>query len=139
MSPGGRMLKRLTAKYVERLHVKKRAEIWDAQTHGLILRVAAGGVKSWCVLGYLRGSRRRVRIGIGRFPRWSLADARQEAGRILQELDRGRMRHRRGDPETDPTATGEALGNACVRAARSEEHTAELQPRVRTGWHLQPG
>jgi integrase len=106
----------------------RRLEIRDTRVTGLILRVSPRGVKSWSVWSRPRAGGKPVRVGIGRWPRWSLKAAREEAERILRELDLG---HRRPRPATidDPLRSMETLGKACLAAL-----APRLSPATMDNW-----
>jgi integrase len=58
-----------------------RVDYFDTVTKGLVLRVAAGGRKSWCLFCTSPRDGKRARIGLGTYPAVGLADAR---GRALE-------------------------------------------------------
>lgn len=64
-----------------------RHEYVDAATPGLWLRVSGRDARVFSVLARVGGRLRRRTLG--RHPRWSLADARAEAGRLLRMVDEG--------------------------------------------------
>lgn len=67
-------------------------ELRDSVVPGLILRVSKTGVKSWCVWGRPKtGYAKPVRVGLGRYPKVTLAKARQRAREVINELERGRV------------------------------------------------
>ena len=80
-----------------------RLEIRDQKTKGLVLRISAGGAKSWSVLYRRRIDGRRRRCTLGQYPEVSLADARDAAlatlARVSRDEDPARDRRR-------PTAAG---------------------------------
>ncbi len=102
----------LTASSVRALRPASRIEIRDTVVPGLILR-ASPTAKVWSVVG---GRRRRLRVTIGRYPRWGLADARDEARRILRALDRGEIPSRRHLADAARTVT--SLAAACLWSRR---------------------
>jgi integrase len=80
---------RLTAQHVESLPAVngQRTDYADTICPGLVLRVSPTGVRSWSVLvgaGHGREARRQARVTIGKLARYSLAEARAEARRILE-------------------------------------------------------
>jgi len=118
----------LTARGVAAARARAKArDIRDADVHGLILRVAPSGVKSWCVWGRRRGSPRPLRIGLGRWPRVSLSRAREQARVILRELEAGHV-VRAAELEED-TRTIALLGKACLDAL-----APRLRPSTRSEW-----
>ena len=64
-----------------------RYDIFDAALRGFGLRVAVSGAKSWFVMRRLNG--RMVRHTIGRYPEWSLAEARDKASDALKRMASG--------------------------------------------------
>jgi integrase len=80
---------KLTAQYIERLQppAAKREEHWDTHVKGLALRVTDKGAKSWIVM--YRQFGKQVRLTVGKYPAYSLADARQEAIGILSAIGKG--------------------------------------------------
>lgn len=60
---------------------------YDDKASGFGLRVTAAGVKSF-VLNYSVAGRER-RVTIGRWPEWSADAAREEAGKLRVEIDKG--------------------------------------------------
>ncbi len=81
------MREALTKQRVASLRSTSRISISDTVCSGLMLRVSPTGVKAWSVVGRLGG--RWIRVAIGPYPRWSLAEAREQARRIKQDLDVG--------------------------------------------------
>jgi hypothetical protein len=83
---------KLTDTGIRALLVKPKGQKthWDDTLKGFGCRVSQGGAKSFVVQ---HGPERRL-ITIGRYPIISLADAREEAKRILAELTLGKHRPR---------------------------------------------
>lgn len=83
---------KLTDTGIRALLVKPKGQKthWDGTLKGFGCRVSQGGTKSFVVQ---HGPERRL-ITIGRYPIISLADAREEAKRILAELTLGKHRPR---------------------------------------------
>jgi hypothetical protein len=81
---------KLTARTVETVTTKEnRVDIADADIRGLQLRVTFKGTKS-CALRYTRSSDgKRRRRTYGKYPRMSLAEARQQALEDLAAVGRG--------------------------------------------------
>jgi integrase len=78
----------LTARSVEALKPRPdRYIIRDAKVSGLELRVSADGAKSWSVRYRVHGVQRRLKLG--KYPRVSLATAREHANRELRKVDGG--------------------------------------------------
>ncbi len=59
----------------------KRYDLYDAALRGFGVRVATSGAKTWFVMRRVNG--RMVRHTIGRYPEWSLAEARDKASEAL--------------------------------------------------------
>ncbi|MEQ1718962.1 MAG: tyrosine-type recombinase/integrase [Hyphomicrobium sp.] len=87
-----------------------RAEIWDSKVPGLGIRVSGHGTRTW-VLMYRFGGRKR-RLGLGRYPVVSLADARKRAHDILNQVAHGH------DPEPATTSTKMGPLNFTIVAER---------------------
>jgi integrase len=95
---------KLTAKRVETAKSspdKDRLDIFDAITPGLSLRITKSGSKSW-VVNYRspverdrRGQSKVKRFTLGKYPRLSLANAREEASEVMRKIAEG------GDPQRD--------------------------------------
>ncbi len=83
---------KLTDTGIRALSVRPKGQktYWDDTLKGFGCRVSQGGAKSFVVQ---HGPERRL-ITIGRYPILSLADAREEARRILAELTLGKHRPR---------------------------------------------
>ena len=93
----------LTSKIVEAIALpvgRKSVEHFDQRTPGLVLRVSAGGAKTWNVIYRHRGRARRLTLG--RYPVISLDDARARAREVL-------CRVTRGDDPADKRSRPEAL------------------------------
>ena len=85
------MAQKLTAIMVEKLRADptKRVEIGDSILPGLYLIVQPSSkAKSWAVRSRVDG--RPIKITIGRFPTFGLAEARAEASNIVRALAEGR-------------------------------------------------
>lgn len=80
---------KLTAKYVENIKPpeKGRLQLWDTALPGFGLRVSEKGKKTWVVMYRSRGRQRRMTLG--RYPTFSLAEARDEARTALRSLEQG--------------------------------------------------
>lgn len=80
--------KKLTGKFVETVKTdKKRQEFCDTSLEGFGLRVTKKGTKTFFVRFRYRGKQERETIG--RYPFYSLADAKDKAREILAEVERG--------------------------------------------------
>ena len=64
-----------------------RDEIWDAKVPGLGLRASAHGTKTFVVMYRLDG--RKCRVTLGRYPIVTLAEARERARDILNQVSKG--------------------------------------------------
>ena len=83
----------LTARFVETVRTEVgRQEFRDRDVDGLELRVTRAGSKTWCVR-YRRQSEQRKRVlTLGRYPAYSLREARDLAREARRVIVRG------GDP-----------------------------------------
>ena len=66
---------------------EQRYDLYDAALRGFGLRVAISGTKSWFVMHRVNG--RMIRHTIGRYPEWSLAEARYKAADALKRMESG--------------------------------------------------
>lgn len=64
-------------------------ELWDAVTPGLALRIHAGGKRSYCVTTRLAPTGKQIRRTIGTTITHRLAEAREEARRIIKDAASG--------------------------------------------------
>jgi integrase len=83
------MRKKLTSKIIEHLKVPgpKRVDVWDTVLQGFGTRVSPTGRKVWFVVARTDGRLRRVTIGT--YPAISLAEAREEARKIISKAQLG--------------------------------------------------
>jgi integrase len=79
----------LLLKNVEPAEPGKRTTIWDATRPAFGCRVTDRGVVSFFVMRRLLGKRQPVRVGLGTYPRVSLAEARKKAAAALAALGEG--------------------------------------------------
>ncbi len=82
---------RLTKRYVERLEPpteKGAAYHYDDALKGFGVRVTAGGVKSFIVETALNGRQRRRTLG--RYPAFTVEQARKEAQDVLRDMSKGK-------------------------------------------------
>ena len=86
----------------------KRIEIFDQKISGLVLRVSGQGRKTW-VLRYRTDNGRQPRFTIGTYPALKLADARDEALKLLAKAKTG------DDPASERRKTRQSVQNAPVR------------------------
>lgn len=73
-----------------------RYDLYDAAIRGFGLRVAVSGAKTWFVMRRVNG--RMVRYTLGRYPEYSLVEARVLAGAALKQMAEGEH-PRRDKPE----------------------------------------
>ncbi|QBK30783.1 tyrosine-type recombinase/integrase [Roseitalea porphyridii] len=84
------MAKALTAVSIDRLKpTEKRQEIADARQPGLYLIVQPSGKKSWAIRYRHPETSKPAKFTIGAYPTIELADAREQAARLLIDVDRG--------------------------------------------------
>lgn len=87
------MAKKLTAAAVERLRPDpgKRLEKPDGVVDGLFLLIQSSGAKGWAFRYRfpVGGKIKTHKITIGSYPAFSLANAREEAGKLRQAVERG--------------------------------------------------
>src|SRR5215467_992945 len=83
------MRKKLSSKIVEHLQTlgPKRMDVWDTVLQGFGTRVSPTGRKVWFVVVRTDGRLRRVTIGT--YPAISLAEAREEARKIMSKAQLG--------------------------------------------------
>jgi integrase len=83
------MRKKLTSKIVEHLKAPgpKRIDVWDTVLQGFGTRVSPTGRKVWFVVVRTGGRLRRVTIGT--YPAISLAEAREEARKVIGKAQLG--------------------------------------------------
>jgi len=106
------MAKVLTAAAVEKIKpTDKRVEIGDAGMPGLWLIVQPSGVKSWAVRYRRAGV--SVKLTIGPWPAFGVADARREAGVVLQQVAKGLDPRRVKQERLHAEATALDFGTAC--------------------------
>ena len=125
------MAQKLTAMMVEKLRADptKRVEIGDSILPGLYLVVQPSSeAKSWAVRSRVDG--RPIKITIGQFPAFGLAEARAEASKIVRALAEGRdPRHDRAEREAEQKrARRETLKAAVVAYLKDRE--GELRPKT---------
>jgi integrase len=115
----------LTAKRVERAKAKGR--YYDTGTsgvRGLCLQVSVGGAKSWLLRYQLDGKKRWM--GLGSFPTFSLAEARERARRERQKLADGidPLQVRRAERAAQRAAAAKAITfkEAAIQFHKLHEH-----------------
>jgi hypothetical protein len=123
----------ITVRRIEALQppANGRIEIRDLVARGLMFRVTAAGTRTWSLYIKVRGRDRRFLIGD--YPAISLAQARERAAKLRQEVREGR------DPvaERRNTAADEAAARAltveAVLARYEALHLARLKDGTRRG------
>ena len=70
---------------------EKRYDLFDAALRGFGLRVATSGAKTWFVMRRVNG--RMVRYSLGRYPEYSLTEARAAAATALKRMTEGEHPH----------------------------------------------
>lgn len=98
--------RKLTAAAVEKLGPPEsgRIEYFDTLLRGFALRITARGSKSWVLFYRVHGRQRRMTIGS--YPMFDLSEAREEARKALQLVEKGqdpaaiREEQRRKRPDT---------------------------------------
>ena len=86
----------------------KRIEIFDQKISGLVLRVSEQGRKTW-VVRYRTENGRQPRFTIGTYPTLKLADALDEALKLLAQVKTG------DDPASERRKTRQSVQSAPVR------------------------
>jgi integrase len=82
---------RLTDPNVKRLPVPAKGSkvYYDGETKGFGCRVTAAGARAYILNYVVKGNGRERRLTIGSATDWRATDAREEAKRLRQEIDRG--------------------------------------------------
>jgi integrase len=75
------------AQSVKPLTTGAQLDVWDTILKGFVLRVSPGGTKTWMVRYQQHGRKRRFKLG--RFPKLTVADARQQARKYLGQVAAG--------------------------------------------------
>lgn len=116
---------KLTDSWLSRTKISKtkRLSYVDALCPGLHVRVSPKGIRTFSVLTRFEG--RLLRVTIGRFPRWSVAQARAEARRLLQSFDGGL------DPRPEPVVVQLSYENLV-----EEYDRRHLQPNTRSADYI---
>ena len=104
----------------------KRIEIFDQKISGLVLRVSGKGRKTW-VLRYRTDNGRQPRFTIGTYPALKLADARDQALKLLAQAKTG------DDPASERRKTRQTVQNAPVRTF-GELFTAYIDASRKGHW-----
>lgn len=126
---------KLTAQRLDSLAPEpdRRVDYWDTDVRGLCVRVSPDGTKSFCVWTRVRGTRRAVRVTLGKYRGaevFGLKHARDKAREVLHQAATG----------TDPAAAkrreraagtfGDLVGSYL------DASEGELRPTTYAGWKL---
>lgn len=114
--------------------VTGRRDYRIAGSRNLVLRVTAGGTKSWSYLFASPATGKRGRVTIGRYPEVGLADAKVRALRLAVEISGGRDPSGRGDAGGQFTLAQLAefyLDEKTNRATRSGRRVAWINEQRR--------
>jgi integrase len=130
---------KLTDKYVASVSAPpgKRLDLFDQQINGLILRVTDQGRKTW-VVRYRTENGRQPRYTLGTYPALKLADARDEAIKLLAQTKIGvdpatERRKVKQKVQSQPIRTFGELADAYLTACeRGEWKPKNKQKRKRT-------
>jgi integrase len=122
--------KKLTDKGLQKLVPvpgQKQTDFWDELTPGFGVRVSYGGRKSFQVLTRVNGKLQRLTIGS--YPRLSLAEARDQAERLLKDAAAG-ISPKDRETEQRHQAQAQRLNSfGAVAAAFMEDHAKGLRSR----------
>jgi integrase len=122
----------LTAALVDRLRRTPprsgRAEIWDAKTRGLCLRISANGVGTWSLRYMPRDGGGYRRITLGPLSALGLADARERVARLRVEVADG------GDPQSARIARRAAAANALTFDRLAQRYLDEYAKPRKVSW-----
>jgi len=81
------MRQELTDAWIRALEVRKRTNVYDAHTPGLVLRATPAGVKTFSV--FYRSNRRKMTLTLGRWPGLTLRGARDATKAALARVALG--------------------------------------------------
>ncbi|MEN5278189.1 site-specific integrase [Brucella sp. TWI432] len=81
---------RLSASFVKGIKVVDRTDYHDTLVHGLSLRVAPTGTKTWNLLYTRESDRTKQRVKIGRYPAIDLEEARSKALKAMSGISEGK-------------------------------------------------
>lgn len=122
---------------------KERVEVWDDKLPGFGVRVSASGTKSFVLMYYTAGKKKRLTLG--RFPMMTLAEARRRAHEALATVAEG------GEPEAKPAVAdvGVSFSSAVEmfvaqhcrrhnRASHAQETERVLRTKFVTSWGERP-
>jgi len=89
-------------------------DLYDAVLRGFGLRVAVSGTKSWFVMHRVNGW--MIRHTIGRYPEWSLAEARYKASDALKRMGSGETPRAPRSPGGKPAIVDMSVVNREIAA-----------------------
>lgn len=110
-----------------------RYELWDAVVPGFGVRVTDKGRKTWFLMFYAHGRRRRMSLGT--YPAKSLADAREDARKALEAVEKGfdpaadKIHQRKTRPQT----FGELAQEYLLRHATPNKRTGKEDEKKLNG------
>jgi integrase len=127
----------------------KPYELRDAGVAGFGLRVSTKGARSWSLVYRPRGSTRQQRVSLGPYPIVSLAQAREEARRLLARVHLGddpALERRQAKAAPVPAPSKPTFADLVARyvQAKQREGKRSLDEDTRTfgkylpGWHTRP-
>ncbi len=112
--------KSFTAQWVENVTaIDTRADYFDQKLPGLGLRVSPSGVKAWFYIYRAKGSPKKIRLTLGRYPALSLADAREIV------LEKSLMVSRGQNPANEQRALKSASDFSDLAVEYIEKHAKE--------------
>lgn len=119
-------------------------EVFDRKEKGLTMRVNSGGTKAFFAVYKIGG--RNCRLGLGRYPTVSLAEARQRAREALAQVARGldpateKLRERKDYQKSlFPAVLDDFIENYAKRKTRSWRQTERILRRAFAGpWRKLP-
>ncbi|THF50757.1 Arm DNA-binding domain-containing protein [Allorhizobium terrae] len=115
------MRKKLTPKLLDNLPPAegKRYEVRDELVTGLRIRISNAGNKVWYLATRVDGVSRRIKLGT--YPVLSLKDAREQAQRILRDIQLGTFQQRDVEPAPEVLTLGDVIPQFITRYA--QRHT----------------
>lgn len=106
---------------------ERQYEVWDAVLPGFGVRVGSRGTKTFIVMVRIAGKQRRTTLG--RYPETSLADARKQAGQVIQDAARGVDQRDREQRERQARERERRNTFGAVAAAFMAHHGTHLRTR----------
>jgi integrase len=121
---------KLHAKNIQKLEPLNgiQTDWWDEEADGLVLRVAASGSRSWCVL--YRIGRRFRRFTLGKYPTVGLADARTRARKALYEVSLGQDPAQQKSESRDAITFGQLGAEYLEKYAKPKKRSAPEDERI---------